>query len=188
MGLLFFNEIKNQLENELKRTKNDIQIISAYCKKAAIKFVNDHIPNSVKRKRLMVRFRLEDILSGASDLEIYNFCCNNDWELYMRLDLHAKMYIFDRMGCIIGSANLTSRGISLMEGSNYEIAFLTDISEDEISRIDMLFDGAKRIDDDLYKKLTEDASRYNIDSYVEKGWDESVLELLDVKSDIKIAI
>lgn len=182
MGLLFFDKIRVQLENELKQAKGDIQIISAFCKKEAIKFVNDHIPNSVQKKRLMVRFRLEDILSGASDLEIYNFCCDNGWELYMKHpDLHAKAYIFDESSCIVGSANLTSKGLGLIEKSNYEIAFLSTISEEDIALIDSLFNNAKRIDDDLYKKLTKDAGRYNIDSHVKKNWDESILKLLDEK-------
>ena len=184
MGLLFSDEIKNQLECELKRAENDIQIISAYCKKAAIQFVDECILNPMQRKRLMVRFSFADIVSGASDLEVYEFCRNNGWELYMRLDLHAKTYIFDNLRCIIGSANLTSRGVNLMEESNYEIAFLSTISGDEISRIDMLFDDAVRIDDDLYKTLTECASKHNTGSHVKNDWDESILKLFDTKVDV----
>lgn len=184
MGLLFSDEIKNQLECELKRAENDIQIISAYCKKAAIKFVDDCILNPMQRKRLMVRFSFADIVSGASDLEVYEFCRNNGWELYMRLDLHAKTYIFDKLRCIIGSANLTSRGVNLMEESNYEIAFLSTISGDEISRIDMLFDDAVRIDDDLYKTLTECASEHNTGNHVKNDWDENILKLFDTKVDV----
>lgn len=184
MGLLFSDEIKNQLECELKRAENDIQIISAYCKKAAIQFVDDCILNLMQRKRLMVRFSFADIVSGASDLEVYEFCRNNGWELYMRLDLHAKTYIFDKLRCIIGSANLTSRGVNLMEESNYEIAFLSTISGDEISRIDMLFDDAVRVDDDLYKTLTECANRHNAGSHVKNDWDESILQLFDTKVDV----
>lgn len=184
MGLLFSNEIRDQLESELQRVENDIQIISAYCKKEAIRFVNDCILNPVREKRLVVRFAFVDILSGASDLEAYEFCRDNGWELYMRLDLHAKTYIFDKLRCIIGSANLTSRGMNLMEASNYEIAFLSTISEDEIFRIDLLFDNAVRIDDNLYKTLTECASEYNIDGHMKNNWDENILKLFDTKIDV----
>lgn len=184
MGLLFSEEIKNQLESELMRTENDIQIISAYCKKAAIKFVDDCILHPMQRKRLMVRFSYADIVSGASDLEVYEFCRNNGWELYMRLDLHAKTYVFDKLRCIIGSANLTSRGVNLIEESNYEIASLTTISEDELSRIDTLFDDAVRIDDDLYNTLTECASKCNDGSHEKSDWDESILRLFDTKVDV----
>ena len=184
MGLLFSDEIKNQLECELKRAENDIQIISAYCKKGAILFVEDCIVNPMQRKRLLVRFAFADIVSGASDLEVYEYCRNNGWDLYMRLDLHAKTYIFDKMRCIIGSANLTSRGVNLIEESNYEIAFLSSISEDEISRIDLLFDDAVLIDDDLYKALTECASKHNTISHDKNDWDESILRLFDSKVDV----
>lgn len=184
MGLLFSNEIRNQLEKELKRAENDIQIISAYCKKTAIQFVENCVANSMQRKRLMVRFSFADIVSGASDLEIYEFCRNNGWELYMRLDLHAKTYVFDKMRCIIGSANLTSRGVNLMEESNYEIAFLSTISDDELSRIDLLFDDAVRVDDELYKALTECASKHNATGPVKNDWDESILQLFNSKVDV----
>lgn len=184
MGLLFSDEIKNQLECELKQAENDIQIISAYCKKAAIKFVDDCIQNPMQRKRLLVRFSFADVVSGASDLDVYEFCRNNGWELYMRLDLHAKTYIFDKLRCIIGSANLTARGVNLMEESNYEIAYLSTISENEISRIDMLFDDAVRVNDELYKTLTECVNKHNSYSHVKNDWDESILRLFDTKVDV----
>lgn len=184
MGLLFSDEIKNQLESELKRAENDIQIISAYCKKAAIKFVDDCILNPMQRKRLMVRFSFADIIGGASDLEVYEFCRNNGWELYMRLDLHAKTYVFDQLRCIIGSANLTSRGVNLIEESNYEIASLTTISKDELLRIDTLFDDAIRVDDDLYNALTECANKHDTGSHEKSDWDESILRLFDTKIDV----
>lgn len=184
MGLLFSDEIRNHLEFELKRAENDVQIISAYCKKAAIKFVDDCIINPMQRKRLMVRFSYADIVSGTSDLEVYEFCRNNGWELYMRLDLHAKTYVFDKLRCIIGSANLTSRGVTLIEESNYEIASLTTISEDELSRIDTLFDDAVRIDDDLYNTLTGYASEGIAGNHEKSDWNESILRLFDMKLDV----
>jgi len=184
MGLLFSDEIKDQLARELKRAENDIQIISAYCKKAAIKFVDACILNPMQRKRLMVRFSFADIMNGASDLEVYEFCRNNGWELYMRLDLHAKTYVFDQLRCIIGSANLTSRGVNLIEESNYEIASLSTISEDELSRIDTLFDDAIRVDDDLYNALTECANKHSAGSHETSDWDESILRLFDTKIDV----
>ena len=184
MGVLFSDEIKNQLECELKQAEIDIQIISAYCNKTAIKFVDDCIQNPMQRKRLLVRFSFADVVSGASDLDVYEFCRNNGWELYMRLDLHAKTYIFDKLRCIIGSANLTSRGVNLIEKSNYEIAFLSTISKNEILRVDMLFDDAVRIDDDLYKILTECANKHDIGSHEKNDWDESILRLFDTKIDV----
>lgn len=64
--------------------------------KDAIKFVDDNIKHVLKNKKLLVRFLPGDIINGATDLDLYEYCKANGWELYIRFDLHAKTYIFDK--------------------------------------------------------------------------------------------
>lgn len=153
MDLLFSEGIKKQLADELAGTFSSIHIISAYCKHDAIRFIEDHIDNGIPNKKLMVRFRLDDIVQGASDLCVYEYCKENNWQLYVRFDLHAKTYVFDRVRGIVGSANLTRKGIGLSPDSNFEIAHLAQISSEEMSKIDSLFDKAILMSDDLYFKM-----------------------------------
>ena len=47
-------------------------------------------------------------------------------------NLHAKTYIFDRIRWIVGSANLTSRGIGLATDNNLERAILANVDGIEL--------------------------------------------------------
>ena len=155
MGLLFSEDIKNQLVRELTNTSSSLCIVSAYCKLDAIQLVEESLRNDIPNKRLMVRFRLDDIVNGSSDLYVYEYCKQNGWQVFFRLDLHAKTYVFDKIRGIIGSANLTSSGISLSRNANYEIAQLSSISNDDMGRIESLFDNAVMITDDLYAQMQQ---------------------------------
>lgn len=184
MGLLFSDEIKSQLEVELRQTVNDIHIVSAYCKKSAIQFVENCVVNHMQSKNLMVRFAYNDIISGASDLDVYDFCRNNGWKLYMRLDLHAKTYIFDKMRCIVGSANLTSRGINIADNANYEIALLTSVSDEEMCRIENLFEDAVLITDEMYDLMKECINNNNDKIQAPDDWNDKILSLFNPKIEV----
>ena len=121
MNILFSEQIKNQITKEISNTKDGLQIISAYCKENAVCFIENRVINPLNCKKLMVRFTLEDILSGASDLSVYEFCKANGWLMYLRFDLHAKTFIFDKKRCIIGSANITEKRLGLAPNSNFEM-------------------------------------------------------------------
>lgn len=185
MGLLFSDEIKKQLEVELRQATNDIQIVSAYCKKSAMQFIESCIENPMQSKKLMVRFAYDDILKGASDLEVYDFCRNNGWQLYMRLDLHAKTYIFDKMRCIVGSANLTARGINIADNANYEIALLTSVSEEEMCRIENLFDDAVLVTNELYELMQQClVSSGNQSTFDCENWSDDILNHFNPKIEV----
>jgi hypothetical protein len=156
MTIVFSIEIQAQLEAELKNIKNDVQIISAFCKESALKFIQDMIPKSVKNKRLLVRFTLSDILYGVSDASLYGFCKQYGWDMYVQFRLHAKTYIFDRKRCLIGSANATNKGIGLVTQANIEISGISDISTEDLVKIDHLFSDATKVDDNLYAKMQRD--------------------------------
>lgn len=65
------------------------------------------------KKSLLVRFLPSDISSGATDKEIFNYCNRNNWKIYFDFSFHAKTFIFDKIKCVIGSANLTNKGFGI---------------------------------------------------------------------------
>jgi HKD family nuclease len=83
VDIVFSKEILQQLEKELNNTKDDVQIISAFCKESILKFIHERLANSVSKKRLLVRFTLADILTGATDAGLYNFCEKHGWDMYV---------------------------------------------------------------------------------------------------------
>lgn len=153
MSLLTTVETRKVIADQVASSTETLHIISAFCKESAMKFIEANIKNELSEKRVMVRFLLSDILSGATDLNLYEFCKSNGWQMYVRFDLHAKTYIFDRKRCILGSANMTSRGIGLNARGNYELSSFTDLEAMDLLKINRLFDDSILMTDEIYTQM-----------------------------------
>ena len=70
MSILLSNEIILAVTRELKNATESVQIITAYCKENAIRMLNSHISDCVVEKRIMLRFRLDDIVKGSTDFSV----------------------------------------------------------------------------------------------------------------------
>lgn len=177
MGILMSNEIKNKISEEVGRCKESLHVITAFCKIDGMKFIDGSILQKVDDKKLLVRFRLDDLLAGASDIDIYNFCKNNGWKMYVRFDLHAKTYLFDKKRCVIGSANLTNKGLDLTENSNYEIASVNDLEDEDLIKIHSLFESAVLMTDKIFEKMSlqfDTVIKGQGDCY---KWSDEIMEL-----------
>lgn len=184
MGILMSTKIKEQITNELKNCTESVQVITAFCKLEGLRFYEKNLNTNLTSKKLLVRFRMDDILSGATDLEIYNFCKEYNWELYIQLDLHAKTYIFDNKRCIIGSANLTNSGLGLDRQRNLEISYVTNLAENEANAIERLFQNSTRLNDDLFYKMQCEIKQ--IDQLLVKGarWSKDIEKELIISYDV----
>ena len=159
MAILFSNEIYAAICNELSSAEESVQILSAYGKTNAIASIIDKVKPSVEKKRIMLRFRLDDLVKGSTDFEVIDFCRNLGWIVYVRFDLHAKTYVVDNKRGIIGSANATNSGLALTRTPNYEMAALVDIEEKDIDKINDLFNDALLVDDDLWIELNSEYTK-----------------------------
>ena len=177
MSVLMSTEIKRQIAEEAKSCNQTLQIITAFCKVEGLQFIESNIGVGLIEKRILVRFRMEDIISGATDLSIYEYAKQNNWTVYIRFDLHAKTYIFDRKRCILGSANLTNSGLQLFGGGNYEMANLFDIESEDVSKIDMLFNNAILLDDNLYSQMKKELDAADRNKGKLYQWSEKIQNL-----------
>jgi len=73
---------------------------------------------------VVTTWRAADILRGSSDLELYPYLRSRGWELRLHKHLHAKLIVVDWRSAIISTANITQRGIGLVEPGNLECAHL----------------------------------------------------------------
>ena len=96
MAILFSNEIINAVIDELKNAESSVQIITAYCKKNTFEKLDSVISSSVNNRRLLVRFRLDDVLKGSTDFEILEYGLQHGWDVFLRFDLHAKTISRDK--------------------------------------------------------------------------------------------
>ena len=118
-------QIWNWIKQNSTSTESRAWIATAYIKASRFQKLIQVIPRNLESNILIVRWHLNDLITGASDLAVYNIAKQHRWKMFINLDLHAKIYLFDDQ-LIIGSANLTERG---MQGTppfgNYELAITT---------------------------------------------------------------
>ena len=157
MALLTTEETKRKVVEEIKQSNDSLQIVSAFCKTDTVKnLIDANIQNDLQSKKLLVRYRLADLLAKASDIDLYDYCKSTGWEMYIRFDLHAKTYIFDKKRCIVGSSNLTGRGFGFGIVGNCELSDFVDIDEEDNRKIELLFENSLKVDDDLFAKMKDE--------------------------------
>lgn len=178
MAILFSNEIMDAIVKELHKATNSVQIITAYCKEKIFAYLDSEINTEVREKRLLVRFRLEDILKGSTDFGILRYGIEHDWKVYLRFDLHAKTYIVDNKRCFVGSANATNSGLNIGKSGNMEMAAFADVEPEDIKKIGNLFNDAILVDEDILvnlKKQLDSVEKATITD--EYSWDSSIMNL-----------
>ena len=153
MSILFTNEITKAVIKELRNAEQSVQIISAYCKEESIKRLARNIRDDIFDKKIMIRFRLDDLIRGSTDFDVAEYCLSSGWEVYFRFDLHAKTYIVDNKRGIVTSANATGRGLAIEQQGNMEMGTLVDIESPDIKKIDELYRDAIKLDKVLLEEF-----------------------------------
>ena len=107
---------------DLVRSANDRLVIAApYIKSHSLRSLMKHIPESVTELVCMTRWLPQDIASRVCDIEIYEDITKfKGGELRVHPHLHAKFYSNTNQ-CLVGSANLTDRGLGWYTPANVEL-------------------------------------------------------------------
>lgn len=158
--IIHSKEIFPFIKTELSKTSKQIIIVSAYIKITALKEIDSYL-NSDIEKILLVRFRKSDIIMKSTDIELYDYCKENRWKMYFNFDLHSKIYVFDKITYLIGSANTTLSGLGLKANSNIESGVIGECTPLNYNKILEVFDTAHLMTDDFiieFKKQIEDVS------------------------------
>lgn len=180
MDIIMSDEIRHQICDELTKAQSSVQIISAYCKMGALNNLIGCVKEGVSDKRLMIRFRLDDILKGSTDFNVLSCALEKGWDVYIRFDLHAKTYIFDNKRGIVGSANTTLSGLSFNQNSNLEVAAISDIKSADIVKIESIFKDAIKVDDNLIGKLEEQLNHVARENICARyTWSQEILSMFN---------
>ena len=178
MTILFSNEILSAVKNELSNASNSIQIITAYCKRQTIELLDSYIQEGVNNKRLLVRFRLDDIVKGSTDYSILDFGLEKGWKVYIRFDLHAKTYVVDELRGIVGSANATGSGLGVGTAANMEMATLVNIEKEDVIKINNMFVDAIEVDDNVRTLLDKQFETVDLTKKSNNlSWDKGITDL-----------
>jgi phosphatidylserine/phosphatidylglycerophosphate/cardiolipin synthase-like enzyme len=180
MAILFSTEIMDAIKRELANATYSVQVITAYCKESSLRYLNSCIGNGVSDKRLLLRFRMDDVIMGSTDFSVLDYAISEGWKVHIRFDLHAKTYVIDNKRGLVGSANATHSGFSIGKVGNMEMATLVDIEPQDIIKIDKLFYDAIVVDELILEKLSKQMNqvqeRAQETSY---SWDSSITSLFN---------
>lgn len=135
------------LEALLRAGQRDILLVAPYVKAGALERLLDVCDPSAS-VRVVTRWRIEEIVAGVSDLEVWPLLKARSAELWLHPDLHAKYYRADEQR-MVGSANLTNKALGWSASANLEI--LIEAGEASLAGFeDTLWAGASRADDAVY--------------------------------------
>lgn len=122
------------LELELLNTKRQLIIASAFVKIEALKKIDQCLNDEIE-KILLVRFRKMDLISKVTDIKLLDYCQDNRWKMYFNLDLHSKIFVFDKQRFFIGSSNVTLSGLGISDEPNIESGVCGTFEQDDYIRI-----------------------------------------------------
>jgi len=140
------------LNSSAKLLNADASICSAYTKKTILEKIAINLPDNSK-VRVLVRWELNDIICGASDLDAYLFCKKNGWEFYINNNSHVKIYHLPPSGILLGSANATNSGLGISNDPNLEAGTVVNSIPENIEFIDNLFRRSVLMTDELFEKI-----------------------------------
>ena len=139
---------------EILLNPGEMFLVSPFANSDAVGWLLNNCETNQK-VTFVTRWRLEDITSGVSDVEVYPLLKKFDGEMFINNRLHAKYY---RKGnqALVGSANLTHNGFSLGKIGNLELLIKVDLDPSGYLQFesDLLKDSIL-VDEVLYAKMSQ---------------------------------
>jgi hypothetical protein len=158
-------------------TPAGVSLCSAFLRSEAIRTLYP-AENSTHGGRILARWRLGDLLSGASDLDAYPLAKQLGFSFYVRQDFHGKVFSVPGSGVIVGSANATLSGFGLKESANSEVCTLVPDSEINQTLLDEIFDGAIEMTDALFQDISSVVGSEAMNATEELEWPSELLDRL----------
>ena len=143
-------------DNLFERTKSfiddseSITLFSAYIRLDQLEKINK---NKII-KQIVVRWEIQDLYRGVSDLDLYNYCRINNIILYRNTRLHMKAFWNHEDKLVYGSANVTGRGVGETGKYNYELNGIEkNLSFKDRIYLNNIIASSQCVTDNHYEKL-----------------------------------
>jgi hypothetical protein len=128
--------------------------------------------------RILTRWRLEDLLSGASDLHAYTLAKKLGFSFFVRQDFHGKVFAIPGAGVIVGSANATLAGFGMKALANAEVCTLVPASDGNQAHIDQIFQGSTEITERFFDEILATVEHAALGGDVKTEWPDQLLRQL----------
>lgn len=159
MSKMAFSRIYSSLFDFLSDAENELIILCPFIKRSALKKVLEQLSDSIKLT-VVVRWKIEDLVFGSSDLGIYPLIKKLNHKLCINSDIHLKVLVKDKKEILLGSANMTGSGLGLVENPNIEAISVDNIDEASLHEIFKILKSSVTVDDNLFADVSDTVSKY----------------------------
>ena len=142
-----FEEIRNYL-----KTADENQQIFLYVPYIKTKTLSKLI-DGIKNVTIITTWHMRDLVFGSSEVELYQFCKDHNYTLYVNNKIHLKVYSIALDSAIVASGNISQGGL---EGGNDECGILVkELSVSDRTFLEEIKNNATLIDEDQYERHLE---------------------------------
>ncbi len=138
--------------------------------------------------KLISRWCPRDLLTGVSDLEVFDYLKSMGSDLYVNQRIHMKLYAFESNIAISTSANLTLRGLGYvdLDVANIEVGSSVNLSAADWVNLYRVIRGSRLMTPELYARYKDYlTSRPAPPSAPEDHWRSAILLRLGSRSSRK---
>jgi len=118
---VIFENLNQSYKDFINSSGSEVIIFCPYIQVSSLKRIVDGLHSKLS---IITSWKTTDILKGISDLDVYPFCKSIGAYLYINQKIHLKVICDSYHNAIIGSANITDKGLGVALNSNYECAVL----------------------------------------------------------------
>jgi hypothetical protein len=175
--ILYTEDIFPTIIKELENANSELIVISAFVKTSALRKIDEALNKKKVSKKILIRFRLDDIIKQSTDFSILEYCFQNEWKVSINFDLHSKILIFDRVKFLLGSANMTLSGLGISNTPNIESMYLGNFDNTQYNKVEELFKSSLEVDSHLYNemKVQFDGINHTEGNSENIKWDQTIL-------------
>jgi hypothetical protein len=152
MSALVWSPVYKIIEERISSGDDIILLIVPFVKLGALQQLH-WVRTKDLRLKVISRWRPDDLLAGASDVEIYPFLRDAGCELYVNSDVHMKLYVFGSNTAFNTSANLTLHGLGYSDTPNIEVGNAVILTSEDWAKIYEIVASSRQVDDAIYERF-----------------------------------
>ena len=172
---------RRTLEKMVFNSESEIIICSPFIKLKALEWLSTKIKKHIDVK-IISRLSVSDITQKSSDFEICQFAIDNGWKIGLINNLHAKIYIIDKNKVLIGSNNLTPKGLGLEIDGNEEISIIFEPNNKSFRTINKILVNTHWLNQKTINLMFNHLSKNHVIddlSIYNKPWPKEILDFKD---------
>lgn len=154
---MIFKEIGITCRDFISNSKDEVHIFCPFIQVDSLAKIISKLPNKLS---IVTSWRTPDLLSGISQLDLYPFCKSINAYLYINQRIHLKVICRDYKDALVGSANITERGLGFSLTSNHEcMVHFDQINLEQRVYLMEILQHSVLVNDGIYKEFYDELTK-----------------------------